>query len=209
MDKRATPAPGHIVGTATNLEKPYARLSTEPDPSQIRPEPVLVKSLALVQSKAKLPDTPYDYLSDQLRSIRQDLAVQNINNEFSVSVYETHARIALQSHDLSQFNQCQTQLHELYRSGLPGARAEFLSYRILYCGLHCFYDDLSATLREAKNVKAPICVKHAVGVVKCLLEGDYHGFFRLRKDAPNMSGSLMDIFMDRVRATALQTVAKS
>jgi hypothetical protein len=34
--------------------------------------------------------------------------------------------------DLGEFNQCQGQLRELYKHGLPGHVMEFLGYRILY-----------------------------------------------------------------------------
>ena len=39
-----------------------------------------------------------------MRSIRQDLTVQSIKNEFMVEVYETNARIALEFQDIGQYD---------------------------------------------------------------------------------------------------------
>jgi hypothetical protein len=67
--------------------------------------------------------------------------VQHIYNAFTVEVYETHARVALHVCDLSEYNQCQTQLKQLYEDH-PTLRAnyyEFLFYRsvrLAACALH-------------------------------------------------------------------------
>ena len=42
---------------------------------------------------------------DQLKAIRQDLVVQDINDEFTVKVYEFNVKCSIVCHDLNELNQ--------------------------------------------------------------------------------------------------------
>ena len=84
-----------IIWTCTNLEKSYLRITSAVDPSTVRPLYILKQSLEFLIEKWK-KEGNYTYICDQLKSLRQDLTVQRIKNDFSVRVYETHARIAIE-----------------------------------------------------------------------------------------------------------------
>lgn len=198
-----------IVGRSQQLEKKYLRLTSAPDPETVRPLPVLKKTLELLKTKWK-EENNYIYICDQFKSLRQDLTVQRIKNEFTVMVYEIHARIALEKGDLGEYNQCQTQLFSLYSYNLPGHPDEFLAYRILYL-LHTrnksdIHEVLLKLTQEEKRNKA---IKHALNVRSALNISNYHFLFKLYLDAPNMGGYLMDCFVERERVIALCKMFKA
>ena len=108
-----------IVGTSTSLEKSYFRLTSPPSPSVVRPPPILSAALARLLSLHASGERNYAYLCDQMKAIRQDLTVQGVKGDVAVRVYEEHARMAIQVGDMSEYNQCQTQLMVLYAEKPP------------------------------------------------------------------------------------------
>lgn len=200
---------GPIVGTSEVLEKRYLRLTAPPVPSNVRPERILRQTLDLLKKKWR-KEGNYSYVCDQFKSMRQDLTVQRIRNDFTVSVYEIHARIALEKGDIGEYNQCQTQLRSLYELGLKGNPIEFKAYRILYF-IHTAnrtgLNDTMADLTTAEKEEKPI--KHALSVRSALALGNYHRFFQLYLDTPNMGAYLMDLFVVRERLAALCNMCRA
>ncbi|CAK7564870.1 MAG: hypothetical protein SEPTF4163_002773 [Sporothrix epigloea] len=200
---------GPVVGTSEKLEKSYLRLTSAPNPALVRPERVLRQALDLLKKKWR-QHGDYGYICDQFKAMRQDLTVQRIRNDFTVLVYEIHARIALEKGDLGEYNQCQTQLMALYQQGLKGNPIEFKAYRVLYF-IHTVnqaaLNNAMADLTPAEKKEEPI--RHALQVRSALALGNYHRFFQLYLATPNMGAYLMDMFVARERLVALCSICKA
>lgn len=63
-----------IIGTCEKIEKRYLRLTSAPDPSTVRPLPVLKKALEWLKRRWQ-ETSDYNYICDQFKSLRQDLTV--------------------------------------------------------------------------------------------------------------------------------------
>jgi hypothetical protein len=200
---------GPIVGRSQKLEKNYFRLTSAPNPDDVRPLEVLRQTLELLKKKWR-SDGNYAYICDQFKSLRQDLTVQHIKNDFTTSVYEYHARIALEKGDLGEYNQCQTQLRALYKQNLGGHPVEFKAYRILYFIHTCNQTDMNDELSDLTpaDKEAP-AIKHALEVRSALALGNYHKFFKLYLTVPDMGAYLMDMFVERERLAALACLCKA
>mmetsp|Transcript_8921 Transcript_8921/g.28315 ORF Transcript_8921/g.28315 Transcript_8921/m.28315 type:complete len:505 (+) Transcript_8921:357-1871(+) len=208
-----------VKGTCTDLEKDYFRLTSAPDPSVVRPQAVLERSLQRLKDKWRASAVDYDWACNQLKAIRQDLTVQCVKNKFAVNVYETHARVALENADMNEYNQCQTQLKELYASlGDVGHPTEFIAYRILYyiylqltaAGGDKSAPEFLAILHEMpQEAWTNDAVSHALAVAEAVNTQNYAAFFHLHKDAPNMGVYILDMCADKIRIDAAYRIAKA
>lgn len=209
-----------FVGCSQALEKSYLRLTTEPDPLMVRPQNVLEKSMEYVLRRYRTEKKDYSYINNQFKSIRQDLTVQHIKNDFAVAVYESHARIALENNDLGEFNQCQSQLSYLIRdqkrSGglLANTRQlelEFTCYRIIYMVMTGNHSDINKMRCEWGTEDA--FIQHAFELQQCQLIGNYHRFFVIYdifcSKMPLAKKLIQQHLLARERIRALNTMSRA
>jgi len=191
MPKKSLDPTKKLKGSSHTLEKDYLRLTSVADASNVRPLSVLKKQFKLIREKL-LADDDYVYFLNQIKSIRQDLVLQSIENKFTVKVYSMHSRIALEQGDLCEYNQCQSRIQELKRKNLIVNNDEFDCYRLI----HSLYQnqplEVTNTLREIANdavdanneynnkIKGPhYGLSYSMRILRAFKTGDIQQFFRM------------------------------
>ncbi|CAF3239766.1 unnamed protein product, partial [Rotaria socialis] len=197
-----------LIGTCEELEKNYLRLTSAPNPSTIRPLAILEQAFPFVLNKYQL-NNDWSYISSQLKSIRQDLIVQSIRNDFALLVYEENARLALEMGDRDQFVQCQTQVETLYDSGCNRTHLmEFLSYRLLYSLLLGDCQRVNRTLIDIHEEKLSSRKSNDIDIVldfcSSFRRKNYTQLFILYKSLPRRACCVVNFFIDIYRKQMIQ-----
>lgn len=219
-----------VKGECQTLEKDYLRLTAPPKPEMVRPESILRQHLHnLVSSKnvhenddnsitspKMYASKDYLWMCSQYKALRQDLTIQRIQNDLAVDVYEAHARLALREGDLNEFNQCQTQLPDLYSTNPKiGAIDEFRAYRLLY---HVYLtttiatEHAAATLEITKSLAIANpgpALQHALDIRRTVVHHNYPLFFRLHEESPNLGKYLTERMVPTMRFRALKMIVKA
>lgn len=207
--RRAQPSNEPVRGESIALEKSYFRLTSLPNPEDVRSERVLAEALQVVRYRWQ-EDGDYTYAREQLRSIRQDLTVQHIQNELTAEVYETHARIAIESDDLDEFNVCQAQLQPLHAAGVRVQHAaEFCAYRVLYNAVvpprvHAGAAVLTQLQQlNARALQHP-AIAQALSAHLAIAANDFAAFFRLRGQMYHLGAHFLDRLVPEMRRLGLR-----
>jgi SAC3 family protein LENG8/THP3 len=75
-----------------------------------------------------------------------------------------------------------------------------------FCDLHTQSNRMLKTITDDERSEGP--VKHALDICKAYNMGNYSRFFRLYEEAPNKTGSLIDVFIDKIRILCLQKMTR-
>lgn len=206
-----------VHGTCMTVEKKYLRLTSAPDPRTVRPEPVLKQAVERIRARMvefgdEHGQEQYMFLWEQMKSIRQDLTVQRIRNDFTVEVYEMHARVCLEYDDQAELKQCQAQLQQLYGEGLgtKEGQREFMAYNLLYNISQRAENNVADLMKEMNaEDRANEFVAHSLKVRAAASLGNYVAFFALYSEAPGHSGYVMDTFIGSERFDALRKMVRA
>ncbi|CAH6722083.1 hypothetical protein CLIB1444_08S01508 [[Candida] jaroonii] len=213
-----------IVGRSKELEKRYYRLTSAPDPDLVRSQGTLQKSIQFILKQKETK--PYSYIKDQFKSIRQDMTVQHIKNDFAMYVYETNSRIAIENNDLGEFNQCVTQLEYFFdekkkrNNHLNRTELEFICYRLIYLLIvenhsEIFKFRLKLLKREYTHpdeLEKLEFVNNAFKLQQYVLSSNYYKFFELLKsfeDLTHASLLINNFLIKKQRLKSLFTISKS
>lgn len=199
-----------IVGTSTDLEKTYLRLTERPVPSTVRPLSILKQSLELMRDKHRAGASWKEYLSSQMQSIRQDIIIQAIADEFALEVYETNARWSLENDDIAEFKRCMLRLDEFYNhlDFTSEHQDEFSCYALLFHLLPEDFPSLNSELAALAHGRKTLsdALKHSVRICEAYIDNNWTLFFHLAQKTHFLEKHLLDPAAERLRINSLMTI---
>ena len=203
------------------MVKRYHRNNTVFPASELRPEPVLKRTLThlldYVLPRSKDFYETYTYIRDRMRSLRQDMICQSICSDVSIEILECNARFHIisyqkcccrQGFDFKQntenLTQCITTLNDQYKYfraiGRPCVHeAEFYAYRLIHDPKP---SDVMQEIPQYLFSRPPI--QFALRVVGAIAENNFWRFFELVRMAPFRMASLLLTRFTEVRKAGLE-----
>jgi hypothetical protein len=147
----------------------------------------------------------------QLKSIRQDLTVQNERGALAVAAYEAHGRVAIEVGDWAELKQVLAALRALHdeaagRGGRGAAAAgagaaEFAGYSLLLAaatGREALALELREVARRGALGRDPV-LRLALAAARAASSGNRVALLRLYSLAPKMTPYLLDLLVERGR----------
>ncbi|EAR85606.1 SAC3/GANP family protein (macronuclear) [Tetrahymena thermophila SB210] len=203
-----------IIGTSTKLEKEYLRLTSYPKACDVRSPETLVKSFEFITNKYANKSEDYHYFQSQFRSIRQDLLIQNIKNDFTFQVLEVNARICLENYDIQEYSRCLGQLIWMYKEVDDLAKTnykEFIYYRLIQFIFEDKKDNLLACLQEinqdelllSNEFETAMKFQHAISM------GNVKGFFNLFNSTKDYGKYIMSLYIKKWKIWGIRIVCKT
>ena len=156
------------------LEKNYERLdiSSNINKNNYRDLNTLKMSFNFIKEKYN-KNKDYSYIINQLKSIRQELLLQNIKNEFSINVYEESVKLAIENNDIPNLSISISYLiNDLYTFFLNNNFIQFFRLYLIYTSI---YDikEISIILTTKHYKKNKNELKDIIKIIKFINQKSY------------------------------------
>lgn len=251
VDLKLPQPQGPLAGSCTVPLKAYSRSCRELRAEEIRPLSILKVTIDTLCSLHSIHTTPdgvqlevkdssdpsgWLFISDQLRSVRQDIVVQSLHDPrhsqegaaFTLKVYGLNIRWALAAGDLGHLMQCIAPMRELLGAmracDMPVDRQtemQLFTIKMMHAVLTGSNRDQHEASWEALSCGAfgQSLMSWATSAAQAYRSGNVTRYFALRQHLLNGSGLLKDgcgelidllrIFDDRVRLQGLQRLCQA
>jgi hypothetical protein len=137
------------------------------------------------------------------------LLVQDIQNDFTIHVYEQNTYYAMKHADFLQFNECITQLLFFYKSGKSDNKIKIFMCRILQFGFNGMTAELHKFLQEScLPVLGDQPIRKALEIIEAVNCNNYH---RILDNYSNCEDEyvrfMIGMFLHKIRVWMLRILA--